>query len=79
MRPGAEVWGLLHFGGGWIPALLGQVKRATKTGYDVQGKQGRLLGYSECPLFVSRESAVTWADANPPGVPTGPEAFGNVR
>lgn len=79
LKPGAPVWGVMHFGGGWIPALLGKVKRVTKEGYEVHGKHGRLLGFTETPLFVSHEAARTWADENPPNAPTAPGAFGNVK
>jgi hypothetical protein len=72
LKPGSEVWGLLHFGGGWVPALLGHVRRATRAGYEVQGKHGRLLGYTECPLFVSHAEASKWAEENPPKMPKAP-------
>jgi hypothetical protein len=79
LRPGAEVWALLHFGGGWIPAQLGRVKRVTRSGYEVQGKTSRLLGYTECPLFTTKAAAEEWAREHPPAMPTAPTTPGNVR
>jgi hypothetical protein len=79
LRPGAEVWALIHEGGRWRPKLIGRVLRATRSGYVVGNDNSRLLGYSECPLFASLAEADAWARENPPAMPRPPETCGNQR
>lgn len=76
LAAGAEVFGLLHVAGHWKPTRLGRVRRVTASGYVLD--TGRVCGRTECPLFTSLADATTWAEANRPKIPRGPDAFGNV-
>jgi hypothetical protein len=67
-RIGSEVWGVFYQGSTqpWRVGLVGHVQRITSEGVIVGGK---LHGWTEHPLELTREAMQRWAGDNPPKAP----------
>jgi hypothetical protein len=76
---GSELWALFFDArrSRWNACLLGRIERVDATRGALVG--GKWYGASTWPAFGSQGEAETWANANQPGMPTAPEAFGNAR
>jgi hypothetical protein len=65
---GSEVWSVYFQGSTspWRVGLVGRVQRLTSEGPIVAGKQ---LGWTEYPLFHTREECAAFAKEHPPSFP----------